>query len=138
MIWHKSGTMDVGLERAAKPSVYPMESELSSLSARNYEYKVMYYRFAGEFIYFFRKVGNVSRPNQCGRVHLCPPNHLLIATINCRPTASASNAGAIKVSSTYSRDDQRCFNMGIQVNVLIIVCMVNWIYSTSSVLFIYL
>lgn len=69
-----------------------------SLSGRNYEYKVMHYRFAGEFIYFPAKVGNVSQPNQWRRVHLCPPNHLLMATINCLPTASASNTVAIKVN----------------------------------------
>lgn len=68
------------------------------LSGGNYEYKVMHYRFAGEFIYSPAKVGNVSRPNQCGGVHLCPPNHLLMATINCLPTASASSTFAIKVN----------------------------------------
>lgn len=59
---------------------------------------VMHYRFAGEFIYSLTKVGNVSQTNQCGGVHLCPPNHLLMATINCLPTASASYSVAIKVN----------------------------------------
>lgn len=67
--------------------------------------KVMHYRFAGEFIYFPAKVGNVSQPNQCKSVHLCPRNHLLMATINCLLTVSASSAVAIKVNKhiLYSR-----------------------------------
>lgn len=76
-----------------------MESrEPSILSAGNYEYKVMHYRFRGEFIYPPAKVGNVSQLNQWSVVHLCPPKHLLMATINCLPTGSASNTLAIKVS----------------------------------------
>lgn len=55
----------------------------------------MHYRFAAEFIYSPAKLGNVKRPNQCGRVHLCPPNHLLMATINCLSATSASSNIAI-------------------------------------------
>lgn len=97
MIWHKTDAADAGFQRAASLSVYTMESS-EPRSRWKYEYKVMHYRFASEFIYSPAKVGNVSQPNQCGRVHLCPPNHLLMATINCLPTASATSTVAIKVN----------------------------------------
>lgn len=98
MIWHKADTVDTpdSQQAASLFSAYMMKHRRpASLSAGNYEYKVMHYRFAAEFIYSPAKLGNVSRPNQCGRVHLCPPNHLLMATINCLPTASASSDIAI-------------------------------------------
>lgn len=98
MIWHKADTVDtLNFQQAASFfSAYMMKCrQPASLSAGNYEYKVMNYRFAAEFIYSPAKLGNVRQPNQCGRVHLCPPNHLLMATINCLPTDSASSNIAI-------------------------------------------
>lgn len=52
MIWHKTDTVDARLQQAASPTVYTMEiRKPRSLSGGNYEYKVMHYRSAGEFIY---------------------------------------------------------------------------------------
>lgn len=98
MIWPKADTVDTpnSQQAASLFFAYMMKCrQPASLSAGNYEYKVMNYRFAAEFIYLPAKLGNVSRSNQCGRVHLCPPNHLLMATINCLPTDFASSDIAI-------------------------------------------
>lgn len=85
----KTGGVDAWLQR---PVSFSMESRGPTSLSGNMNMKLCII----EFIYFLAKVGNVSQPDQCGRVHLCPPNHLLMATINCRPTAPASNTVAIK------------------------------------------
>lgn len=122
-------------------------AEPGSLSAGNYEYKVVHYRFARRILFILAaKVGNVSRPNRCGVgvggaggrcVHLCPPNHLLMATINCLPTASPSATffffffllfsqlkSTRRVTVLASEGASSAWN-GCQVNVWIIFCMAN-------------
>lgn len=79
----------------------PLHPPQNACSPANSLAKIMntlvHYGSAGEFIHSPAKVGNISQTNQCSRVHLCPPNHPLMATINYLPTASASNTVAIKV-----------------------------------------
>ena len=53
----------------------------------------------GEFIHSRAKLGNVSRWNRWPIVHLCPPNHSLMATINCGWAASASNTVTINANT---------------------------------------
>lgn len=69
-----------------------------SFTHGNYEYKVMHYRSLTKCINSPAKVGNVSRPNQWDIVSLCPPNHSLMATINCLPAACTPNTVAIKTN----------------------------------------
>lgn len=68
-------------------SIHDRMQRARSFTLGNYEYKVMYYTSPSEFIHSPAKIVNVSRPNQWNIVPLCPPNHSLMATINCLPTA---------------------------------------------------